>query len=104
MERKTHRVCHDTLPWLISFSLDLMRVLRIAFFVCFVVAVHQPAPAAVSEKDKKFMTNLADRVPEQMLLGKLAEKQSRSVDIINFGKQVISDRTALDNDLRALAA
>jgi putative membrane protein len=80
-----------------------MRVLRIAFFVCFVVSVDQPASAAVSEKDKKFMTNLADRVPEQMLLGKLAEKQARSVDVINFAKEVITDRMALDNDLRALA-
>ena len=84
-----------TPSWLISFSLDLMRVLRIAFFVCFVVAVDQPASAAVSEKDKKFMTNLADRVPEQMLLGKLAEKQARSVDVINFAKEVITDRMAL---------
>ena len=80
-----------------------MRVLRIAFFVCLFAAVEQRAPAAVSEKDKKFMTNLADRVPEQMLLAKLAEKQA-SVDVINFSKQVISDRTTLDKDLRALAA
>ena len=59
--------------------------------------------AAVSEKDKKFMTRLADRVPEQMLLAKLAEKQA-SADVIKFSKQVMSDRATLDNDLRALAA
>jgi putative membrane protein len=64
----------------------------------------QQAPAAVSEKDKKFMTNLAHRVPEQMLLENLAEKQARSADVINFGKQAVGDRMALDKDLRALAA
>src|SRR2546421_5656456 len=81
-----------------------MRVLGIAFFICVVVAADPPAAVAVREKDKKFMTSLADRGPEQMLLGTLAEKHAQTANVINFGKQVISDRTALDNDLRALAA
>jgi putative membrane protein len=81
-----------------------MRVVRIAVFVCLFAAADQQVTAAVSEKDKKFMTNLADRVPEQMLLAQLAEKQARSADVINFGKQAITDRLALDTDLRALAA
>ena len=32
VDERVQRVCHDTLPWLISFSLDLMRFLALVVF------------------------------------------------------------------------
>ena len=38
MAKQVQRVCHDTLPWLISFSLDLMRAqISVLFFTATVI-------------------------------------------------------------------
>jgi hypothetical protein len=58
---------HPPLAYL--FLVRRMRVPGIAFFICFVVAADPPVAAAISEKDKKFMTNLADRGLEQIAIG-----------------------------------
>ncbi len=60
--------------------------------------------AVLTQKDRTFMTNIAHRGFEELAMAKLAEKQARSAGVTNFAKQLTVTRSAINDQLIALAA
>jgi len=62
------------------------------------------AAAALSDKDKTFMKNAAKGGMEEVEMGKMAQQQGQTTDVKNFGKRMVADHTAANNELMQLAA
>jgi hypothetical protein len=50
------------------------------------------------------MTNIAHRGFEEIAMGKLAQKQARSADVVSFAKQLMLTRSAINDEMIALGS
>ncbi|MGZ4035948.1 MAG: DUF4142 domain-containing protein [Bacteroidia bacterium] len=58
----------------------------------------------LSDKDKKFVNEAAEGGLMEVRLGELAETNGSSADVKNLGKQMISDHSKGNSELKTLAA
>jgi TonB family protein len=94
------RVCHDTLPWLISFSLDLMRFLTAAF-ACVIVTSVVPLRASDWKEAPKPTFPLAalERNSQGVVTLRVVVTAGGTVDHVAVAKS--SGDRALDEAARA---
>lgn len=79
------------------------RILAFAVSIFVLMFVAKLARAATAQ-DQKFLTSITHRGAEHAALVKLGEKQIQNANLLAFGKSVLNDRTAIDKELRVLAA
>jgi len=61
------------------------------------------AQGAVSDQDRKFITEAAQGGMAEVKLGEIAGKQAASADVKNFGQRMVDDHSRLNQELKKLA-
>ena len=77
-------------------------VLALAALACF--APRARADAAVSRSDQDFMVAAAQINLAEIKLGGIAIRNGRREEVQNFGRRMVEDHTAINDDLKRLAA
>lgn len=81
----------------------LRRVTHLTFTVAFATMALATHAAAAEVDSGKVLNELHHANQKEIAMGKLAEKEGQSKDVKSFGKMLVTDHTAADKKVAAMA-